>query len=299
MTMELITHYDLDGASCAILLNSFIKNLNVKAIGYQGLKDTLQKYLKNFDSFIITDLSLDEEMVNQIVESKKKVLWIEHHETSLPFKDYSSNNFNLKTYINEKYCATANVIKFFTRQKFSEELKTLAYLTNDYDTWKLKEEDSRVLNYIFWERKFQAFTKMFERGYDKRLVESFRPGYQRKQEEIYKYLDSCERHDVIEGNKRFLMIFAEQHISDVTLAYPYFHFWFIVSNKNKMSVRCDPRFDLSQAFKKLRDDDRIESAGCHKNAGGITIKPSKFKNDDKAIEYFLEIISIVMESNND
>jgi len=289
--MKLVTHYDLDGVVCAILLHSFIPNLSIVSTGYNRLNDIADEEIFNNKALIITDLALDKHHVNNLFLSNNKILWIDHHESSLPYKDLS--NDKVKIYINPKFCGAGNVLKYFKdKQKFSEPLKTLTYLTNDYDMWQLKEVESRILNYIFWERKFNAFYKLFANGYDKSIVESFRPAYERKQDEIKRYLDSCDKYEFDSDNKKILLIFASKDVNDVTLTLPNYDYYFIVSDTHKISIRSKEN-DISTNLMTFEGQEFVESVGCHKLAGGINIRTA-IKDSDELFDIYQKIIEGVI-----
>lgn len=294
--MNLLTHYDLDGASCAILLKSFIPNLQVVATGYDNLANKLINFSK-YPRAIITDIGLTEENIKYLIRTKNKILWIDHHQTSLPFKDLQDDN--LTVYVNDKFCGATNVLKFFHgKQSFSDQLRYLAYLTNDYDLWKLDEKDSKVLNFIFWNRKFNAFVSLFEKGYDEKILDSFRPAYERYEKEMFDYMMACEKYEFNEGGLGCIVLFADKFLSDVTITFPGFHFYFIISNIYKMSVRCSDDFDLAESFQKIRNLPSIENCGCHKNAGGISLVKESFNGDTiKVTKCFEDIIEIIIEGN--
>lgn len=286
-----LTHYDLDGVVCSILLKSFIDKIEIISTGYNRLNDIFKKVLKQDENLIITDLSLDEGQVNQFLNIRNKVLYIDHHESSRPL----SNNFMIdrrQTTIvhNVKFCASANLMKFFKEkgQQFSARLNQLVYFTNDYDMWSLKEETSKKLNFIFWKIGFDKFLEMFKDGFDQKLVDQFELDYQRHNKDIKGYLLNCQTDEVeFEGGVKCLIIFATKHINEVTIEYPNYDFYFIISNTRKISLRCNKPFDLIASCKYLSQMDCIESCGFHKHAGGVEIKPSYTLEDclPEIIEY--------------
>ncbi|MGL5751182.1 MAG: DHHA1 domain-containing protein [Paraclostridium sp.] len=82
-----ITHYDLDGLGCNLLLRHHYgnKDVDVAYCGYDNANETLNKLLttnehEKYDHIYITDISISEEMAN-LVESEfsHKVVLIDHH----------------------------------------------------------------------------------------------------------------------------------------------------------------------------------------------------------------------------
>lgn len=284
------THFDMDGAVCAILLNSFIPNLNVTAIGYNRLNDEMDEFIYKHKISIITDLSLDKHHINNMILSKNNILYIDHHKTSIEHKD--KGNDKVKIHINEKFCAAGNVLKYFKdKQKFSESLKTLAYLTNDYDLWQLKEPESQVLNFIFWERKFNAFCKMFKDGYDANIVKSFLPAFDRQQLEIDKYLKACEQQEITHNGKRILFIVSPKYISDISLKIPDYDYYFIVADPLKISIRSKD-VCLTPMVEKMQQKSYVNTAGCHENAGGINL--NRAESDSELMDQYYELMEILI-----
>lgn len=277
--INLLTHYDLDGVVCYILLRSFIPRINCKPIGYDKLSDNIYQFIAMHSKSIITDLSLSQGDIDLIKRFNNNTLLIDHHETSLPFKDQETEKF--KVYINTKYCGAANVLKYFKgKQKFSESLKTLTYLTNDYDLWIHKEPESKILNYIFWQRGFNAFAEMFKNGYDEKIVQSFRAGYQREQDKKLEHLNNCEKYEFEENGKKLLLIFCLiGYTNDVSLTFPDYDYHVIISSQHKISVRCNNNHSLVEPFNTFKDTEWVDNIGCHKHAGGITFK-TDLKEDD-------------------
>jgi len=228
--------------------------------------------------------------------SKHDILYIDHHQSSLEFKDQSTDK--LKIYINEKFCAAGNVMKYFKdKQKFSQAMKTLTYLTNDYDMWILKERESKILNYIFWTRKFNAFMKMFEKGYDSSIVESFRKPFEKHEDGIKKYFDKREKYEIdFNDDVKFLMIFADKNVSDVTLVYPDFDFYFIISDKYKMSIRCGEKYNFNNAIEKVDCIEGVESCGGHLHAGGLIIVKNMF-NDSELVDFYYKLIETIIKES--
>lgn len=292
-----ITHYCPDGVVCSILLKSFIKNLEVKAVGYNSLNDMFDETILTNKKVIITDISLDDYHVNNMFLSNNNILWIDHHQTSLLHKNKS--NKKVKIFINEKFCAAGNVLKYFKdKANFSEELKRLAYLTNDYDLWQLKEEESEILNFIFWERKFNSFMSMFEKGYDESKINAFRPAFKNYKDGIITHFERCEKYDVTLNEKKILIIYTDKYINEVTINYKDFDFYFIISNMNKVSIR-SAEIDLTNGIKSVESLNGIESTGCHKNAGGINIAKSAFETTEALVDFYYELIEKIVTNSGE
>ena len=296
--MNLLTHYDLDGAVCAILIRSLYPEIKVKGIGYPKLSESLLALLQLQEPLIITDLSLALEDVDKIKASKVKTLWIDHHESSQYLKNLSTDLFT--TYVNTKFCGAANILKFFKgKREFSTELKRLAYYTNDYDLWIHKEIESSILNFIFWSRKFNSFIDAFASGYSESIVDSFREPYAKHMDQVKKHLAACDKYEFFEGKKSALLIFTDKYISDVSSELPEYDFWFIVSDGHKMSVRCIDQYNLTKPFDSIKREVAVESCGCHKCSGGINLIPDKFDDNNDIMDYWIGTAEFIMKSFND
>lgn len=291
MSIPCLVHYDLDGVVCAILLKYILKDVEYKPIGYNKIPDHADEFIFKHKKSVIADLNLDKQHYQNMLASKNNILYIDHHKSDPCFVSKD----NVKVIINEKYCAAANIMKYFKdKVDFPESFKTLTYLANDYDLFKLKEKESSILNYIFWSRGFNQFFSMFQNGYNASIVKSFYKPYEHHQKIVSDYIKSSPQYEINDCYKT-LMIFCNQYISDVTLVLPDYDIYLIISDSHKISVRTKEPHSLVKSFEIISGFDDIESAGCHEYAGGINLSKN-LTSDDKIMSMYETILKTIVDT---
>lgn len=284
-----LTHYDLDGVVSSIVLSKVIKNINIITTGYNAVNTKIKPFISEYKRSVISDIDIDEDTYKQLIQSDNDILYIDHHK-----KNYDVKSVNkLKAYVNEKYCASADILSFFKdKYSFDDNIKKLVRYTNDYDMWLLKTKESRILNFLFWKYGFNNFYEMFKDGYNNDIVVSHETEYDFEQLKIKEYVRKCDKYEVDENcGYNVLFIYCDKYINDVTLVYPDYDYYFIVSEPYKMSVRNKTNVSLEVAFNQIKKLKYIETSGCHDFAGGINIS----KDCDNLTDFYIEIVNTVME----
>ncbi|MDD3049495.1 MAG: DHH family phosphoesterase [Bacilli bacterium] len=286
-----LTHYDLDGICSAILIRYFLGETKIIPTGYNKINENFQNLLnRNPSHAIITDLNFNAQMINTLMNTNGKYLYIDHHKSNFKLPKESNVTF----YIKEKYCAAANTLKYFKEKGkyISDEIKQLAYYANDYDTWDLKTDESQIMNFIFWKRGFNEFLEMFKNGYNEKIIQTFRPDFYVEQENIKKYLENSKKEEFMYDECKCLVIYTSQYINDVTLFYPNYDYYFIIADSKKMSVRTKVDYYLASAFRTLEDLNEIEVVGCHELAGGINLR--KELTEEQCTATWLKCMDIIL-----
>lgn len=295
-----LTHYDLDGVCSSIMLRHFIGETKIISTGYNKIKLKFQDILNKQSKYIaITDLNFSLDMIEYMVKTNRKYLYIDHHKSVFKLDGL----YNIDGIINQKFCATANILKYFKAKgkQCSENMKKLAFYANDYDMWILQTEESKIMNYIFWKNGFDYFLSNFKDGYNESIVNSFRKDYEKDQQYMKQYLENCQK-DIFSykatiKDYKCLMIYANKYISDISLVYPDFDYYFIISDSHKMSIRTKTENSLEESFKIIRQNENIETIGCHEFAGGINLKSDV--SDNACIDLFLNFIQIIVGNDED
>ncbi|MBO7043569.1 DHH family phosphoesterase [bacterium] len=287
-----LTHYDLDGVSSSIIISHFIKDIVPIPTGYNYLKKKATDFIIGQSQGIITDLNFNKELFDLIKKSKHKYLYIDHHKLDLDLSEYDT----LTYYIDERFCATANILSYFKqRNKYTdnENIKKLAYYTNDYDTWLLKTEESQILNFIFWKVKFEKFFDMFKNGYNEKYVEENRKPFRDDYENARKYLDKCKKDEFKYDEIKCIMFYASEYQNLITIFYPNYDYYFIISDVHKMSIRTTTNISLEYSFKDIEKLEGVETAGCHDFAGGVNLCQS-LSEEEASAKYF-RIMDIILQ----
>lgn len=288
-----LTHYDLDGVVSSIVVSNFIKDITPVATGYNFLNNKATSFILGQSQGIITDLNFSKELFDLIKKSKHKYLYIDHHKLGIDLSEYE----NLTYYVDERFSACANVLVYFKKRgrELDSNLKRLVYFANDYDMWHLQTEESQILNYMFWELKFEKFLDSFKNGYDEKLVEKYREPFRNDYENARKYLDECKKDEFEFDYYKCLLIYAEKYQNHVTIFYPEYHYYFIISEQHKMSIRTVSGISLEYSFKDIANFEGIESSGCHDYAGGINFK--EYLNSEEVTDLVFKCIDTILSYN--
>ena len=296
MKINLLSHYDLDGVVCEILLRKILdeKFGKAKLTGYDKLNGHLERLLKESEMLIITDLAIDKTRMEMIIKSTIPILIIDHHETSLETaKQTFKIPSNIKFVLSTKYCGAGLVMQHFKdKYEFSDDLKLLTKYTNDYDMWIHDYKESKVLNAYFWDFSWITFNYTFKHGMNIEKYKQYLPVYEQKCKDIKVYLDAAEKIEINDTIKA-LIITVSRYIGDVTDHFKDFDVYFIIQNNSKIAIRFKNDYGMSEIFDKtkIKFGDIIKSLGCHSLAGGINLNESDEDNILEIIEFIYEEIS--------
>lgn len=149
-----ISHNDMDGVGCNIVLNNAFKNVTFINTNYDDINEYLEELnLKKYDIIIISDIS--PETQPEILDAiDRPVVLLDHHETALHFHNPDKFRF-----IDVKISGTM-MCKIFCETVLNISLSyldELVFLINDYDMWHKTDERSTKMNilfYFYWEKKF-------------------------------------------------------------------------------------------------------------------------------------------------
>ena len=276
-----LTHSDMDGVGCAILLTNTYKKQVVKILntGYNSIHQKIHNAsLHNCKNIIVTDLSLEDIHIKSLEVYFDNVIFIDHHETSKDIR----YPLDWKVFINTKACATKLVQVFLTHKGHDlKSSKEFVNLVNDYDIWLHQDSDSILLNNIYWELKFNKFLKSF-------LTYTFPPDLYRKARQIQK----VKEEDIVEFDSYIIeddlmVIVADKHISDISLFYREQKHFFIINKKGRLSLRSTK--NMLPFYEQLKSINI--SCGGHKNAGGVELKGTKYETDNmEIIEMFYNFV---------
>jgi len=140
-----ISHVDLDGAVCQIILCNVYKNIDYVNLSFYNVDKTLQTLdYSKYDYVFLTDIHPDNDASLYISD---KIILIDHHKTAL-----SLNNPSKKHYVIDGVCASV-LVKRFCEKMYNiklNHLNNLVYLTNDYDIYTVKNPKSKLLNDIMF-----------------------------------------------------------------------------------------------------------------------------------------------------
>ncbi|MFA5484950.1 MAG: DHH family phosphoesterase [Candidatus Pacearchaeota archaeon] len=155
-----ISHYDLDGAGCQIVLANVFDNVTFISTSFYNIDEKLESIdYSKYDYVIITDVHPENK---NLLYLSDKIILIDHHPSDM--HDPNNNHFVID---NKNVCATT-LTKHFFEKMFNEKLSHLdefVYLVNDYDMWILKDKRSKQLNdLMFHKYKVVKFRQSFIDG---------------------------------------------------------------------------------------------------------------------------------------
>lgn len=150
-----ISHNDLDGLGCGVLIKKFMPgNIKTAYLGYDDIDRYIEENYHNYDRIIITDVSPQYGTV-EMLAGEKDVLIIDHHASSDALKDFHFTHHDITK------CATMLTYEYLLQKGFkAEEYEEFARCINDVDMWFLKREDSLKMSVLF---NLMGITRMEER----------------------------------------------------------------------------------------------------------------------------------------
>jgi len=171
-----LSHIDLDGFGCQYLVDSLLieeHNIEYKNTNYGQIIDSLEEWngsITKDSLLIITDLNLNrkeaEYLENKRIEVGFDLQLLDHHGTGLELsKDYDWY------YLDTTKCGTLLTYEWLTDSGYnvpSYQDTMLAYLTNIYDLWKLKDKDFQTS--VMFEGLFSEVMRTFPLN----MVDSYR-----------------------------------------------------------------------------------------------------------------------------
>ncbi len=150
-----ISHNDLDGLGCGVLIKKFMPgNIKTAYLGYDDIDRYIEENYHYYDRIIITDVSPQYGTV-EMLAGEKDVLIIDHHASSDALKDFHFTHHDITK------CATMLTYEYLLQKGFkAEEYEEFARCINDVDMWFLKREDSLKMSVLF---NLMGITRMEER----------------------------------------------------------------------------------------------------------------------------------------
>ncbi len=282
----MLSHSDMDGVGCSILMNSVINGIETQYVGYQQLHNKIKQLSEiEADYLFITDIHLTNELLKLVCSNKsfKKIVYIDHHEyedkkeTLRIIKEDGRFTYNLDTSDSATWLVHQMLSK---KQQFTPELTKLAKLIDIYDSWKSGHEAfdrARDFDALFWHYGLTAFEARFKDGLNLSKIEvGIMNGL--KEERLAYIKDSIENYSQ-EINKNAILIHnpACKYISSFALDAPYYPYYVIMSNVKDEQITLSFRFhstneDTFQNMMSKVDQSLIIGCGGHKKSGSFHLK---------------------------
>lgn len=266
-----ITHNDLDGLGCAVLIKKFLRgNITTAYLGYDDIDEYIEENMYKFDKIIITDVSPDYGAV-EMLAGEKDVVIIDHHVSSEPLKAFPF------TFHDISKCATLLTYEWLISQGINaESYRDFAECVNDVDMWILKRRDSLHMNLLF---NLMGIARMEERflasAYDG-FTETEQLLISLEEERRDAYIKKALRNAVMMKDRdglSFCAVFAESYASE--LGNRIIHengvdyVALINAQGRKVSLRSRKEVDIRRIAEN-------NGGGGHKNAAAFSLKGEEF-----------------------
>jgi oligoribonuclease NrnB/cAMP/cGMP phosphodiesterase (DHH superfamily) len=153
-----ISHNDLDGVGCQILLGAVFKNIHYINCSYYDIDKELKATNPDeYDFIFVTDIFPNDKAS---LEKFNNLILIDHHQTAIhcPENHWFVHKIYSATYLVKHFLD--KMYRFEKLEKYSKIVK----LINDYDIWDRKYKNSSALNYLFSLYHADQFRKRFRTG---------------------------------------------------------------------------------------------------------------------------------------
>lgn len=318
MSVLSISHIDLDGISCQVVLRAQFGEITRMNISY----GKIDEYLDILDDYcarsqpeyvFVTDLSFRYEELDKLnkIASKHpnvKFIFIDHH----PFEENGGEYKhlalpNLVIILSPKASAT-KLTFLYLKAKFGllkEGLEQFVTYVNAYDIWLEDEPEFKVgfvYNELFWNYKINHFWSRFKDEY--KLRNSDKDAYRTlvaKKDKLFNKLEKSGR--VMKFANRILLIFIDDYQSHVTLDYPDFLTYVVIRSNGGVSVRLrkeavkegQTKNNIIEHIIKL---DYIDNAGGHPGAFGTQIENATPHKMVEFSQYLVQVIDKELDNIN-
>lgn len=302
-----LSHNDLDGISCQILLKTHFRHTTFVSCNYSEtlvrLKD-IKRTLHEYDILVVTDLVIDDDIYNYISQlltifPKLSIIWIDHHYKSIETLNRTRNNV-----INTENCKLIFDIDKSASKLLSEELNISSKFidaVNAFDVWDTNNKHFKlgmVYNSLFWSYKQRSFYSQFKSNQD--LSQKHKEDFEKINKEKNKYFEELESKGLVLKNKNVTVIFGDLHQNWVQLQYPG-TFTVQVFSFGKIVVKIDRAVpektcvDLSYQILNSINNELLLNSGGHYHI--LSLTHSGDKDYDVIIDYTKRIFNILSNFN--
>lgn len=151
LKVVIITHIDLDGSGCEIILRKMYPNATVIRVNYGFEEDMAnRKLIAEADLVFIVDMSVSKEFATLLDNTTKtagKTVWLmDHHDSAI--RKYDGQYYDWMI-LDTNRSGTQIVYDAFKHVPEVAPYGELARLVNDYDLWKHEDENSIKLQFLW------------------------------------------------------------------------------------------------------------------------------------------------------
>lgn len=276
-----ISHNDLDGVGCGILVKAALTSVDTVYVSYDNIETTLEELAPGYSSIIITDLAPSRPAIERLV-AETELLLIDHHKSSEDLKKYPFVVHSI-----DKCATSLTYDKLSSMGHDIKRYENFADCVNDFDLWLLKRDDSLRLNMLLTLYGMGRFEKRF-------LSEpytSFKPEeamlVELEEERRRVYIENSAK-NIIEftdnQNRKAAVLFAESYTSELgnyILVNTNLDYVLIIhAQRKRASLRSRKDVDISGIAVS-------NGGGGHKNAAGFSI------DNDFNVQNILKDVGII------
>lgn len=273
-----ITHTDLDGIGCAILLKKAYPKIKIYMTEYNDLTEVMTYVLqemKEDDRLFITDISLNP-MQAKLCENIK-IQHIDHHSSSKSLMDKYSWSFTDIT-----HCATYHLYNILSVSMILSDYKEFVDLVDNYDTWGFgtqPSEEAKDLNRLYHMIGAEAMSARFDISGSVKMTKGEEAIVATDKYQEEKYIKECckkvaESEDL--NHNKFIFLAAERYTnalgSELLKRYLEAEYVIILDTlHDKASLRSRGKVDVGELAKSC-------GGGGHKKAAGFITNDSALRS---------------------
>lgn len=239
-----LSHIDLDGVGCQIVLNKNLKNVEYLNCNYDKIEDHLIQIEEILDRrkvshCFITDLSFNIQQMKALNSLSlefpdTKFVVIDHHPLTLE-SSLELTSSNTKCIVNMDKCATQLTYDYFKNSPAS--IGKLVSYINSFDIWLSDTEEFKKgieLNDLFWSYKLKRFFNTFANDVNKNHVIRDLNELKEKRE---KYFSTAVNKGLIYEIPEALISFCGEFMSWIQIKYPDKKAYINANVYGKISIR--------------------------------------------------------------
>ena len=186
-----VTHKDLDGIVCAILLNNFCyaKDIDFEYVPstYRNVDKMFSESIKENCQIFITDISLVNESNFPELSEMSNIHFIDHHPRD------AKSAIKKQYHGIDKGAGCKMVFDYIEKTynyKFDKHLRRLMLIANDYDLWIHDYKISKLMNRLFYYHGVDKFFLRFASGFNGKWTEEEKTFFVAKAAEIQEIKDN-------------------------------------------------------------------------------------------------------------
>lgn len=164
MNVFLWVNSDLDGVGSTILLGNIFKKFEYKSSFFGNFEEEYfiwyENNFQNYDKIFIVGMPLTQCLIDRLDD--KKIIFVSDNDN--PVKVIESSLIQEKT----TSCSKLLYKKFNSSFNFSNDIKKLVAVIDDYNSYNLKLKESKILNALFrksGKQRFYNFVNNFWNGF--------------------------------------------------------------------------------------------------------------------------------------